>query len=205
MRLACAFLEGKKVGKTSVGELPQNTSANGSLLDTPPSSEAETAEALTRLTPQAALQAAHEGTRLPGSTTACIVRLDRPRNMLTAANVVSQLSCSPSLREPRSFTEVALCLRISYVIHSHQPWFCLQDVNSVPIKSHAAKWALTPQRKVIDFNRFSYLPRYMTMRPGSDDIRLHLCCNEPPYVCHWLLKRLPNKLLDVFRRETVGS
>ena len=88
MRLACAFLEGKEAGKTSVGELPESTSVNASLSETSPNADAETEEALSRLTPQAALQAAHDGTRLPGSTTACVMRLDRSKNVLSAANVV---------------------------------------------------------------------------------------------------------------------
>jgi hypothetical protein len=40
------------------------------------------------LTARGALAAAHAGTRLPGSTTACVVRLNRPHRTIDAANLV---------------------------------------------------------------------------------------------------------------------
>ena len=40
------------------------------------------------LTARGALAAAHAGTRLPGSSTACVVRLNRPARTIDAANLV---------------------------------------------------------------------------------------------------------------------
>ena len=41
-----------------------------------------------RLTPLGALAYAHRATRLPGSSTACVMRLDRAARQLLAANLV---------------------------------------------------------------------------------------------------------------------
>ena len=48
-------------------------------------------------TPQAALAAAHAATKLPGSSTACVMRLAPDRRHLMAANVVSALLSSQQL------------------------------------------------------------------------------------------------------------
>ena len=40
------------------------------------------------LTARGALAAAHAGTRLPGSSTACVLRLNRPHRTIDAANLV---------------------------------------------------------------------------------------------------------------------
>ena len=56
--------------------------------DSPPDESAGHASSMKNLTPQGALTAAHTGTRLPGSTTACVMRLDRTTNKLSAANLV---------------------------------------------------------------------------------------------------------------------
>ena len=48
-------------------------------------------------TPQAALAAAHAATKLPGSSTACVMRLTPDRRHLMAANVVSALLSSQQL------------------------------------------------------------------------------------------------------------
>ena len=40
------------------------------------------------LTARGALAAAHAGTRLPGSSTACVIRLNRPQRSLDTANLV---------------------------------------------------------------------------------------------------------------------
>jgi hypothetical protein len=98
MRQACAYLEGKTVQAVTAQELNRVsggnsrgqavTPANASLPDTPPEESAGTAESMRRLTPKGALTTAHSGTRLPGSTTACVMRLDRTTNKLSAANLV---------------------------------------------------------------------------------------------------------------------
>lgn len=97
MRLACGYLEGKKVRPVSAAELAVAsggssrglavTPADASLRDTPPAEEAEQEESVQSLTPKGALAAAHSGTRLPGSTTACILRLDRSARKILAANL----------------------------------------------------------------------------------------------------------------------
>lgn len=97
MRQACAYLEGKTVQAVTAQELNRVsggnsrgqavTPANASLPDTPPEESAGTAESMRRLTPKGALTTAHSGTRLPGSTTACVMRLDRTTNKLSAANL----------------------------------------------------------------------------------------------------------------------
>ena len=40
------------------------------------------------LTARGALAAAHAGTRLPGSSTACVLRLNRPQRTVDTANLV---------------------------------------------------------------------------------------------------------------------
>ena len=47
------------------------------------------------LTARGALAAAHAGTRLPGSSTACVVRLNRPARTIDAANLVRSAPVSP--------------------------------------------------------------------------------------------------------------
>ena len=59
-------------------------------------------------TPQAALAAAHAATKLPGSSTSCVMRLTLDRRHLMAANVVSALLCSQQLTKE---------LNIAVVLH----------------------------------------------------------------------------------------
>lgn len=97
MRLACAYLEGKTVQAVTAQELNKASGGNArgqavtpsdaSLHDTPPEDTAGTVEGMRNLTPKGALATAHAGTRLPGSTTACVLRLDRTSNKLAAANL----------------------------------------------------------------------------------------------------------------------
>lgn len=99
MKLACAYLEGKNVIPVSATELLAAagqgsmtlTPADASLRDTPPLEVAGQPSNMTVLTPEGALTAAHQGTRLPGSSTACVLRLNRATNCLSVANLVSCL------------------------------------------------------------------------------------------------------------------
>lgn len=98
MRLACAYFEAKNVKAVTASELAEKsggssrglavTPADASLRDSPPAESAGRPDSVKKSTPQEALRAAHEGTRLPGSATACVLRLDRSTNRLLAANLV---------------------------------------------------------------------------------------------------------------------
>ncbi|BDA48584.1 Protein phosphatase PTC7 homolog [Coccomyxa sp. Obi] len=96
MRIACHYLEGKDIhpvtpGEVSSGSAPLDASASDASSTTGEDSEEVRSVGSDRvaeiLTARGALAAAHAGTRLPGSSTACILRLNRPNRTIDAANL----------------------------------------------------------------------------------------------------------------------
>lgn len=92
MHLACAYLEGKSVHPVSPQDLKEALAqspltADASMDDEGPLDVASTSDSMETLSTRGALAAAHAGTRLPGSATACVMRLNRDTGALSAANV----------------------------------------------------------------------------------------------------------------------
>lgn len=90
MRVACAFVEGtctsSAAGPRELGQgLPPAAAAAADSLD---GDDALSASAT--LDPRAALDVAHQLTRVPGSATACVVQLCSDSERLVAANLVSR-------------------------------------------------------------------------------------------------------------------
>ncbi|KAK9917857.1 hypothetical protein WJX75_008970 [Coccomyxa subellipsoidea] len=96
MRIACHYLEGKDIhpvtpGEVSAGAAPLDASASDASSTTGEDSEevrtVGSDQVADILTARGALAAAHAGTRLPGSSTACVLRLNRPHRTIEAANL----------------------------------------------------------------------------------------------------------------------
>lgn len=85
------------------------------------------------LTARGALAAAHAGTRLPGSSTACILRLNRPNRTIDAANLVG----------PARFSRTGCILGNLDDIPSELsslPWMQMDNLRAAPY--HAYVWFL---------------------------------------------------------------
>ena len=107
-------------GDAEAGPGPESVAADSSSGEG--GAEAVPAQELQRLSARGALAAAHAGTRLPGSSTACVLQLNRAARTICAANLVCpawpsllvlpapcvmQVTCAANLVRPQLFS----CLR----------------------------------------------------------------------------------------------
>jgi hypothetical protein len=75
------------------------------------------------LTARGALAAAHAGTRLPGSSTACVLRLNRPHRTIDAANLVP----SPPRVTPISGQAGEYGAQKRLQLYRELLWYCVAD------------------------------------------------------------------------------